>query len=330
MRAAVIGAGFAGLAAARTLARNGVETVVFEKSRGLGGRAAVKRAGPYVFDSGAGTVAPRGLALEDAIAELALPDAEIVERPIYKHSQGRISPGDAGRSVGRRYAFQNGITSLAKGLAKGLDVRLESRVETIERPPDGGWCLEGECFDYVILTPPAPQASALLETAREPRPIASAVYRQTISVMLGFEEPFDAPWHALIDPEQDEPLTWLSVETLKTSRGRAPEGCTAIVCQMNRAYSRSRWEAEDTAVIKEVLVDVQRLMGAAFSRPKEAALHRWRYAQPEATVSPEAANPPGTTLLLAGDALEGSRVELAYQSGLRAAERVLLGAGDRY
>ena len=49
----MIGAGLAGLAAARSLADAGVTVTVFEKSRGVGGRTATRREGLWAFDHGA-------------------------------------------------------------------------------------------------------------------------------------------------------------------------------------------------------------------------------------------------------------------------------------
>ena len=50
---AVVGAGMAGLTLARALQARGNDVVVFEKSRGFGGRLATKRVGQATFDSGA-------------------------------------------------------------------------------------------------------------------------------------------------------------------------------------------------------------------------------------------------------------------------------------
>jgi glycine/D-amino acid oxidase-like deaminating enzyme len=53
MTIAIIGAGLAGIAAGRTLAAAGHSVVLFEKSRGLGGRVATRRTGAGAFDHGA-------------------------------------------------------------------------------------------------------------------------------------------------------------------------------------------------------------------------------------------------------------------------------------
>lgn len=52
-RVAVVGAGIAGITAARTLAQAGWQVTVFEKSRGAGGRMATRRTAFGGFDHGA-------------------------------------------------------------------------------------------------------------------------------------------------------------------------------------------------------------------------------------------------------------------------------------
>ena len=55
MKLAIIGAGVAGLAAARALRqrRPDLAITIYEKSRGLGGRVATGRRDGYIFDHGA-------------------------------------------------------------------------------------------------------------------------------------------------------------------------------------------------------------------------------------------------------------------------------------
>jgi predicted NAD/FAD-dependent oxidoreductase len=53
MKVGIVGAGMAGLSAARKLASAGVSVKVFEKSHVLGGRVATRKVGDYFFDTGA-------------------------------------------------------------------------------------------------------------------------------------------------------------------------------------------------------------------------------------------------------------------------------------
>lgn len=324
MRVAVVGAGVSGLAAARHLKASGHDVIVFEKSRGLGGRCATRRIGPYTFDTGATTITPRGRKIERVLLEeLPADDLVRIDKPIFTHRFGRISPGDAGRAGKDRYAYRHGINTLGKRLAEGLDVRLQCRIESLERIPDGGYLVEGEVFDAAILTPPIPQSEELLRTVGESRTFANVRYRQVLSVLLGYDASFDPPYHALIDPDQTETLMWLSIESTKCPGDRAPEGHTAIVAQMSPGFSQWHFDRNRDDVIKQAVSDVARLIGKSFPAPVVTDVMKWRYSQPETTTTFESVNQPGSRLVVAGDGLTGGRIENAFDCGIRAADHLL-------
>jgi len=318
VRVGIVGAGVCGLAAARTLYRCGHEVVVFEKSIAVGGRVASRREGKFLWDSGATSIAPRGKKIEKVLLEeLSTEDLVRIEKPIYIHEGLRVMPGSPRGTV--RYTYTTGISTFAKRLAEGLDVRLEHQVEGLERAGTKYLVLDEE-FDAVILTPPAPQSLLLLWNLGESRPMASVRYRSCISVLLGFHAELPTTgYHALLDPEQVHPLTWLSLESVK-SPGRAPEGCSAIGAQLSAAYSLAQYEREDEALVDTVCGFITRLYGPAFQSPLCWNVVRWKYSQPESFATFERVNQKGSRLLIASDALLGGHVEDAYEIGTRTAE----------
>lgn len=322
MRVAVIGAGIAGLACGRALAEAGETAVLFEKSRGPGGRTATRRKDGFVWDSGATGIAPRGRALESWMLE-RLPRDELVliPKPVYLHHGLRVTPGDPKRAM-NRYTYRSGISKLAKLLAEGLELRTETLVEEI-RAHGSGYAIHGEEFDAVVLTPPVPQTSLLLWALGESRPIASARYRSCISVMLGYRTAtVNPPYHALLDPEQRHPLTWLSIESVKSPE-RAPEGGTAFVAQLSREFSLLNWHRPDEELVEISAGYLERLYGKPFDKPDAFDVMRWKYSQPESVSTFEHANPEGSRLVVAGDGVSGSRIEDAFESGTRAARHLL-------
>ncbi len=322
MRVGVVGAGVAGLAAARTLARDGHEILLFEKEGTVGGRVATLRQGAFIWDTGATSIAPRGKAIEDLmLRELDVTDLVRVEKPIYLHSSLHIERGDPKRHA-ERYTYRGGIDTLPRLLAEGLEVRHGCRAEGIERTA-GGYSFCGEDFDAVVLTPPVPQASALLWSVGESRALAHTRYRPCLSVLLGFDATLPRlPYHALLDPRQRHPLTWLSVESEK-SPGRAPEGGTALGAQLSAEYSLLHYTWPDEEIVQATLLHIARLYGPSFATPVATAVKRWKYSQPTATADFDNVNPPGSRLIVAGDGLAAGRVEEAYESGLRAARLLL-------
>ncbi|CAN5421097.1 FAD-dependent oxidoreductase [soil metagenome] len=307
----------AGVAAARALTQAGHEAVVYEKSAGFGGRCATRRQEGFVWDTGATSLALRGQALDATLPQEGLIE---IEAAVWTHDDLRPQRGDPARQV-RRVTWETGMASLAIGLARSLDVRLDTLVERLE----GKTGLLGEVFDGVVLTPPLPQTAQLLWTADEHRPIAHARYRSCVTVCLGYEVPTPpTPWWALIDASRRHPVSWISLESRKSPE-RAPEGGTAAVIQFSGAYSQHRYRRGDADWIHQASHVIARVLGSDFLQPSVADVKRWKYSQPEQTVDFDLANPVGSRLIVAGDAVAEGRLDAAYASGLRAAEGLIAG-----
>lgn len=323
MRVGIVGAGMAGLGAARTLRAAGASCVVFEQSSRTGGRCATRTLGSYVFDTGVTSVAPRGRSIEaPMLHELAQDDICLIESPIYVHTGSRAAPGDAARNRIPRYAYRSGNQELGRLLSEGIDVRLDSAVARFHRT-NGTFELNAEVFDALIVTCPAPLAAQLLEASGERRPIGQASYRSCLSILVGYEMPAPSQaYHALIDPDQRHPLTWLSLESVKCP-GRAPEGCTALVAQMSPGYSRQEFDAPEDQIVQDGVAFISRLFGPTWIKPVVSGVKRWRYSLPEGLALFETVNHPGSKLLIAGDALLGGRVEYAYETGVKAAQMLV-------
>lgn len=85
----MIGAGIAGLTCARQLKAKGFRPMVFEKSRGLGGRLSTRRLEDGVsFDHGAQYLTARSAAFQNFLRQAA--EAEVVE-----HWRPQVSNGSA-------------------------------------------------------------------------------------------------------------------------------------------------------------------------------------------------------------------------------------------
>lgn len=323
MKVGIVGAGTSGLAAARTLKAAGCEVILWEKSRGPGGRVATRRHGDFTFDSGATSIAMRGMEIDKVIlGELDQAELHLIDKPIWTHSGLRVSPGDKLKNSTSRYTYRPGNNTLGKLLAQGLDVRTEQQVETIKRNGNG-FELMGEVVDALILSPPIPQTSALLWQISESRPIANARYRSCLSLMVGFNGVhIDAPYHALLEPEQRHPLTFLSLEHLK-SPGRAPEGGSAFVAQMSPSYSHSNFARTTEEVLQDVLVYLHRLYPDLPATPDVVDLMRWKYSQPENVALLDNVNRAGDRLMICGDGVLAGRIESAYESGVKVARLLL-------
>ena len=323
MRVAVIGAGLSGLAAARALKAAGQEVVIFERDRVPGGRVSTIQLGDYIFDPGATSFAPRGKALERVMLdELPTEDLVRVEKPIYVHESLRPRAGDLDKNAINRYTYKSGNAALPRMLAEGLSIRFERAIAEIKKLSEGGFLVDNDFFEWVIVALPAPEALALLQASGEQRPLSNVFYRPCVSVLLGYAHALlEVRYHALLDPEQRHPLTWLSLESTK-SPGRVPEGYTALVAQMSPQFSTTHFESPERLIVELTADYIERLYGKEWAAPAISGVVRYRHSQPESIASFDVVNRSGVRLIVAGDSLLGSRTEHAYESGLRAAALV--------
>ena len=301
MRVAIVGAGMAGLAAARSLVDAGHEVVVFEKSRGFGGRAATRRKAGFIWDTGAGYID------EAMLPHLPREGLVRIDKPVWLFEDGTPKPG---RATPPRYAYAQGNNSLGKALATGLDVRREMRIETLVGLSDE--------YDALILTAPIPQTRELLATVGEERELGEIEYRSCFAVSLGYAEPMsERPYAALI--ARDSPLGWLSLEGAKCPI-RSPEGRASFVAQLSERFTREHYDDPHSSIVTVATSYVRDLYG--LEDPIVSDVMRWRYSQPTQLGDFDRANPPGSRILVASDGLTGGKLHLAYDAGLRAAARL--------
>ncbi len=323
LRVCVIGAGIAGLAAARAIADQGHAVIVLEKARGPGGRAATRRAEPYTFDHGAQYFTVRdgrvghvlGAWLEAGVVAPYTPRlAEIDERGIHPKS-----PEGAERYVG-----VGGMNALARHLAADVDVRASARVSSLHRH-DGQWSVmldDGEelgPFDAMVCTAPPAQADQLLSGVDTPLlgDLRSIDMAPCWAAMLGFDRALDTAFDAAF--VNTGPLSWIARHH-PAKPGREP--IEAWTVHASPAWSRENLERAPEDVLPELIAAFGRLTGA--EDPPHATAHRWRYALPTGDALPtECLWDAEHTLALAGDWATGGRVEGAYLSGCAAAGRVL-------
>lgn len=325
---AVIGAGIAGLAAARTLADAGFAVHIYEKSRGLGGRAASRRLDRFQFDHGAQYFTARSPQFRSVVAGLldAGSVAAWTPRIFRLTSDGAREPAaDADRFVG-----VPGMSSLGRALAGDLPVTKGTRISTLHRR-GGGWTPVSadenllEPVEAVIITCPAPQAAELLQSASSDLAAAcrSAEMLPCWAAMAAFESPLGLDLDAAF--VDDATIAWVAREASKPGRVSTPE-CWTL--HASPEWSAARLEDEADNVAAAMLARFFELAGLARREPATLLGHRWRFARGE---QPALGNlvDPGARLAIAGDWTRGDRLEDAWLSGIEAAQSIagLLGGG---
>ncbi|MBR9985906.1 MAG: NAD(P)-binding protein, partial [Desulfosarcina sp.] len=131
LRVAVIGAGFSGLVAARTLTDHGHRVRVFEKAREPGGRMATRRLASFAFDHGAQYFTTRDERFKRWVDSWRVTG-------VVRRWEGRIGVLRAGAIFKEhrrhdRLVGVPGMSTLASHLAQDLDVRLNTPIRHLRK-----------------------------------------------------------------------------------------------------------------------------------------------------------------------------------------------------
>ena len=313
MRAVVVGAGIAGLMAGRTLARAGHEVIVLDKGTSVGGRMATRRIGEATFDHGAQFFTVR----TDAFA--AHVHGWMQDGVVRVWCRGFDTADGHPRHVGTR-----GMSGVAKHVASGLDVRCGVTVQSVSRGPDGWRIADREGLslraDALVVTCPLPQARVLLEGAGValPEALATLEYDRTLALLVPLPAgrgPFVLPPPGGLQ-HPDATFSFIG-DNGRKGISAAP----AITFHAAAAVSEALWDAPAETQLQTLLDAAAPYLGTAV--PVGAQVKKWRYAMPRTGwPSPCWASSEGT-LVLAGDAFAGAKVEGAAGSGEHAARTLL-------
>lgn len=340
-RVAIVGAGVAGLATAHALRTLPLEVIVFEKSRGYGGRVASRSRYRSRYDHGANYFTAPSERVEHLITA-HLPTDGLIEigRPVWHFDgEGTLSGPDPELEEAPKWTYRQGISRLGKLLAaySRAEVRTKTRISRILYK-DARWTLRSEDgasagpFDAVVLTPPAPQTAALLADAdiggervrRLRRAVAAVDYAPQFSFVFAFDRPLSRPggFYGLKNADHDHPLSWISFEHDKPGHVRA--GRSMLVVQTAPHWTANRLEQEPDRFVPEVKAMAEDVLVCDLRHPEWYDVQRWRYARPREAVDADivdAGRPLG--LFLAGDSVCGTgRVGAALETGLDVALKI--------
>lgn len=308
----VVGAGMAGLTAARALSESGHPVHVFEKARSVGGRLATRRIGDATLDHGAQFFTVRTEQFASLVRNAK------AEGVVHEWCRGF----SAGADGFPRYAVRGGMNHLAKHLARGLDVTLGTQVEQVA-PHRGGWRVShggsSTDSDALVLTAPMPQNLALLDAGgvaldRDLRDrLDQIAYHPTLALLTSLDRQPAVPEPGGVQLGEG-PFSFIADNKAK---GASAEH--AVTFHVSHEISRDRWDDDPEVVTAELLDFALPWLGSA--QTTEVQLKRWRYAQPvePAVHEIEATTVDGAPLVFAGDAFAGAKVEGAFLSGHAAA-----------
>jgi len=318
----IVGAGIAGLLAAQRLSRYHIDVTVLEKSRGFGGRMAVKRMGDSVFDAGAQFMTTRELLFRERV-ETWLAKKEVI-------------PWFPGALKNMRYVGSRGMTTVAERIGEEVNVRLSERVTKVAFT-NGTWTVTTEPYGtgetrtyeahWLILTAPVPQSMELLDASGieidfdDEDELRKITYTGCLTVMAQLNGPSGLPNPGAMDLNHDV-LRWIGDNSIK---GISPiEG--SVTLHSSPKFAAAYWDRPEEERIDAMLSAAKPFLKADVVK---AVAHRWRFSDPVRIFREK--HPfrkpyyldESLQLGMAGDGFNGPRIESAAMSGMELASAIL-------
>ncbi len=315
----IIGAGIAGLTAARQLVQQGWTVTVLDKGRGLGGRLATRRLAGGRADHGAQVIRATTAAFSDWLTS-ADEQTALMEWP--------VDP------VGAGWVGRDGMNRVAKQLATELTIETEQTVVSVQTD-EMGWRIEtnsGQLFrgDALLCTIPAPQALTLfvdksnLLGPTDQHVLQTILYEPCLAVLVALNRASQIPKPGGLWLDRPD-INWVADNLQK---GISPDVPTVTILA-STAFSRTYLDGDLNAVGQQLLEQLTDWLPA--ETITSVQVHRWRYSQ-VAQAHPDPYWRADTSLpfLFGGDGFGGIaphdphlNVERAFLSGQSMADWLL-------
>ena len=316
-RVAIIGAGLAGLSVARRLVGVGIESQLFDKSRGVSGRMATRRLEMrglnLRFDHGSPFLTPPQM---QAIAEQMNSPAHPVPFDVATHS----ALGDESL-----ICIADGMNQVGKWLARGLQVDLNRGVAAIAQSDSARqWQIVTaddvviDDFDWVVTTTPPRQAADILRLSN------SAVVRTLNTI-----EP-QGCWSLMLVTEPSLPLGLVEhpkgeiIERVinENAKGRFSEHLGLYTVHAKRPWSQRHMESSK-ADVQNAMIAALQAVGFDSQNTLHAQLHRWLYAGVVQPLGQPYLADMQRGLICAGDWCLGNDIDSALASADATAAKVI-------
>ena len=318
-RVAIIGAGLTGLRAARRLTEAGIETRLFDKSRGVGGRVATRRLERNGLN----------LCFDHGTPFLTSPQLQAISKPM--NSLPNPLPLDvaAHSELGSEslICMADGMNQIGKWLASGLEIHLNRPVTEIV--PSGStrqWqILTGDDvvpddFDLIITTTPPHQAAEILRSSDS-----------TVVTALNAIEP-QGCWSLMLVTEPPLPLG-LGLVSLPESqiiervinenaKGRSSERLGLCTVHAKRSWSQRHMQSPKVDV-QAAMIEALQSLGLNSGNIVHAQLHRWLYAGVAQPLGQPYLADMQRSLICAGDWCIGNDIDCALASADATAAKVI-------
>lgn len=310
----VIGAGMAGLSAAKVLIDAGWQVIVLDKGRGVGGRMATRRIEDAKFDHGAQFFSAKSTELKQFVNHLL--ETKIAQTWHLEESDAKFHHS--------RYCGSQGMNQIPKFMADKILVHTNEKVLKLDVNAGiaRATCESGNEFtaDAVICTIPAPQALELVNNSSLKlqedtlHTLDKIRYYPCLAVMVVLNQPTNIPNPGGMS-FNNHSFSWIADNYKK---GISPK--FSAVIHASPEFSLQHLESDLSIIGQQLLEEASEWIIP--SSIENFQVHRWRYSLAEIRYTEHFIKDTmvDIPLYFAGDGFGNGNIEGAFLSGMYAAQ----------
>ena len=320
---AVIGAGITGITLANLLQKK-FNLTVFEKSRGVGGRMATRRAEPYQFNHGAQYFKIENKEFKDFLQPLILNkiikpleanQIEILNKEVIKRTK-----------IYKKQYFtaESKMNSVVKYLINNnFSIKLLCKIEKIIKENDKWIVIDsGQVsygpYDWLIITIPPNQAKEILYNNFKLLDIIKKIkMRSCYSLMLGFDkfEEFDFDTALFLN----EDVQWLSIRKIILENKEYYN----LLINSSYNFAEQNINCSKDKISDHLIKQVSDILKCKLNNYEHKALHFWKYAMSEKNNSLGSLLDEDFKIIVCGDWCMNGKVEGGFLSAKDAVNKLL-------
>ena len=306
---AIVGAGLSGLSCAQALHAAGIVAHVYESSNHVGGRCATQLWQGHLVDIGVQYFTAQSADFKKELLTRLRQFRPIVS-PLLDQDHQVIA-----NDFGPRFYVLQGNNYFAHILSQGINVRLNTPVETLTFRPSGILCA-GETYRAVVSCAPGPQTAQLFGLSRLP-----AEYEPCLVGLLeyaGTDLGRARECYGRILP-RDEVVQATYCENNKV--GRIVGNKTVFVVEASPRFSSAFIDAPSETYLPDLARRHEEIWSIPRGQMTAAYGHAWKLARPVAGTKQRVTLPSGG--FICGDSRAEASVENVWLDGHKAAQDVI-------
>lgn len=272
---------------------------LFERSRGLSGRASTRQTEGFIYDNGANYISSTNQRIINTITkELDTSELISIEKWIYPFDRSSVINFDKKEAEDHnkliKYNYKSGINKIGQLLYEKtnkeyLKTHFSFNVEKVTLSEEG-WEIHSKesklgFYDYIVFGTPSFNVAKVLSNSEFKnkedeeffksytlKKLEEVEYKKIYSLAIAFEkEQGDGQnidlnlnqnnYYALINSDRQHAVSWISIENEK--EGRIPKGKENSLClivQMSEEFSEKYQNEEINLTTKKILEEVEKII----------------------------------------------------------------------